>query len=236
MIFLYILSALVLIIAVVLCIPFGIELQYDNDVKIKLRWLFLKLDLYPQNEQKPKKELPEWAKSLKKKLLAFWRDIKRKLKGGKKKKAVPAVKKEEKTLWQQLSEERGFFGAIDFLRAIMSCVTGSLSKVAAATDLKKLDVVVYVAGGEPDETARNCGYVSAAVFPLVSIICSAFKSSQKRVFIEPQFICGESRVYIEMLAFVPAGKVLLGVLGEVWTFIKSEIKQKTSQAVSAAMI
>lgn len=233
MIFLYILGALIFCLVLLLLVPFGVELQYSNDIKVKLRWLFFKFELYPQKE---KKAMPEWIISLKKKVSALFRQLRRKLKGKKKKKTAPSVPKAEKTLWQQLSQERGFLGAIDFLRAIMSCVTGSLSKVASATDLKKLDIVVSVAGSEPDETARNCGYISAAVFPIASIICGSFKSSRKRIFIEPQFVCGETSVYIDLLAYVPLGSVLAGIIGELWSFIKSEIKLKTSQAVSAAMM
>lgn len=231
---------LLIAVGMLLFIPFGIELRYSNGVSVRLRWLFVKLELYPQKEKKERPKPPKWVlrlkAELKAELKAFWHSVKRLLNRKKKKKAPSAAKKPQKTLWQQLSQERGVLGAIDFLKSIIACVTGSLSKIAAAARLEKLDVELLIVGDEPDQTAQSFGYVSAAVYPLAAMVGGLFKSSDMRINIKPQFVCGESDARVDLRLCVSLSSVLAAVISELWSFIKGEIRQKAESDIAAAKI
>lgn len=145
---LYIILGIFLFILLLLLIPVHINIEYDGEVRIVVRYLFIKYNVYPQPPKKEKKK-PE-----------------------KKKKPEEEEKEKEKKENPAVSfvKEHGIDAVIEILKAVIDIIKNSLGSTARHLVISKLVINAIIVGKDSADTALKYGYACSAIYPMVSIL------------------------------------------------------------------
>ncbi len=165
MIVLYILGALVLLLAIVLLSPLKVEVSFSGDFWAKVK--FFGFTLYPKNK-KPKYK-PKHKKS-----------------------NTNKPKQKEKNLFEKLVEKRGFKDAIREIFAFLKDVILPFKKFLKALKFRKIKVDLVVAGSDACETAINYGTVCSVVYPVLSLFQTVANAKHKNIDVRSDFEGGKS--------------------------------------------
>ncbi len=167
----YILIGIILLIAVILAIPVGVDASYKDDFEAKLKIGFASITLYPPKPQKPKKE---------------------------KKKPQKTEEKEEKPKEKKpnIIKEKGISWFVEVIRQAAVLAGGVLKDFFSHLVIKKLDISITYAGKNAEDTAVKYGYFCLSVYPAVSILASIGKCKSYGVDIAPNFENGAKSVYV----------------------------------------
>lgn len=157
MLWLYILFGILLFILLVLLIPVGIKLKYQNELQLFLYIGFVKLRLIPE---KPKKEKA-------------------------KKKTENKTDKPEKN--KNIIKEKGLPWLVSLLKKLAELAGGVLKDFFKHIIIRKLMLSITVASDDAAKTAVNYGYYCSAVYPAVGLIAGAVKCKKYGVDIKPNF-------------------------------------------------
>lgn len=174
MVFLYILLAIILVIVGILSIRVTVKADFDQKFEAELRYLFLKIPLYPrpQKEKKPKKE---------------------------KKKTEPKPEEEPKPQKEKKKSDKpnpiitfiknqGFDGVLNLISDIGSILTGMFGSIFRHVVFNKLYLNLIVAKNDAAATAIEYGKTCERVFPVMGYICSHMKVQKYDVEITPDFL------------------------------------------------
>ncbi|NCC86962.1 MAG: DUF2953 domain-containing protein [Clostridia bacterium] len=208
---LLIITSLLLTVKVTLGLDFG-----ENGTKVKLKWGFFKINLYPEQFTP---ERIEWYKS---KLKPFIVRIKarKQNKNTEKKVEQPKEKMDIDEIWAKIKafdfegayakakdmfeKLGGFGGTIEILQYIASKTKVMFTKVLKHIVIKELFVDLTVAGNDAADTAMNYGKTCAAVFPALGTICTNMKVREYNVDINPDFIAKKNNGDLHtVIAFRP---------------------------------
>lgn len=167
----YILIGIILFIALILIIPVGLDVGFEDDLLAKLRIGFLSVPLYPPKPKKPEKE--------------------------KKKKEKPKEKEEEKPKEKKpnIIKEKGISWLIEVIRQAAIIAGGVLRDFFKHLVIRKLNISITYAGEDADDTAVKYGYFCLSVYPAVSVLTTVSKCRQYGVDITPDFQNGGKSVY-----------------------------------------
>ena len=169
----YILIGIILFIALILIIPVGVDVGFEDDLWAKLKIGFVSITLYPPKPEKPKKE-------------------KKKKKKEKKKEEKEEEPEEKKT---NLIKEKGIGWLIEFIRQAAIIARGVLRDFFKHLKIKTLNISITYAGTDADDTAVKYGYFCLSVYPAVSILTSISKCKNYGVDIAPDFTVGHESFY-----------------------------------------
>lgn len=194
-----IITSLLLAVKVTLGLDFG-----ENGTKVRLKWGFLKFNLYPE-QFTPEKI--EWYNA---KLKPFFDRIKARKQNKNTEKEVeqPNERMGIDEIWAKIKafdfegayakaksmfeKLGGFGGIIEILQYIASKTKVMFSKILKHIVIKELFVDLTVAGDDAADTAMNYGKTCAAVFPALGIICTNMKVRECDVDINPDFLAKEN--------------------------------------------
>ncbi len=154
---LYILGALVLIIALLLCLPLRVNLKFFEDFYYDIKILGFKV--YPPKEKEEKSEKPQNT----------------------------AQKNTEKSLFQKLQEKRGFKGAVKELFSFFGSVLNPLKRFLKFIKFRNIKVSLSVAGEDAAKTAIDYGMVCSIVYPVLSLFDSILNVKYKSIDIRSDF-------------------------------------------------
>lgn len=160
MLWLYILFGILLFILLVLLIPVGIKLKYQNELQLFLYIGFVKLRLIPEKPKKTKKEKA-------------------------KKKTENKTDEPEKN--KNIIKEKGLPWLVSLLKKLAELAGGVLKDFFKHIIIRKLMLSITVASDDAAKTAVNYGYYCSAVYPAVGLIAGAVKCKKYGVDIKPNF-------------------------------------------------
>lgn len=160
MLWLYILLGVLLFILLILLIPIGIKLKYQNEPELSLYIGFVKLRLIPEKTKKPKKEKT------------------------KKKKEDKTNEPEKK---KNIIQKKGLSWFVNIIKKTAELACGVLKDFFKHILIKKFMLSITVASDDAAKTAVNYGYYCSAVYPVVGLIVGAVKCKKYGVDIKPNF-------------------------------------------------
>lgn len=193
MIVLYILLAIILLLAVILSIKVSLIADYRENFYLKVKYLFLEIPIYPgSGKKKPKEEKPAETP-----------------------KEEPA--KEEKPTEKgknpikNFLDNEGVSGVIGLVNDTARILGGFFGSVFRHVIFEELYLTIVVAGRDAADTAIKYGRVSSNVFPALGFICSHAKVKKYDADISPDFLAEVSTAeFHTKISFRPI--FLLGAL------------------------
>ncbi|MCR4614639.1 MAG: hypothetical protein K5756_00620 [Clostridiales bacterium] len=177
MIALYIILSIIAFIIVLFSIKITLVMDYDESFVCKVKWLFVKISLYPKPPKKKKKPKKEKNKK------------KEKPEDEEKK----PEKKEEKgeNPIKVFYKNQGFSGVIELIQRTLAILKKLTKGIARAFKFEKLYLRLGVGGSDAEKTARDYGKVCAFVFPAMGYICSNMRVNKYALDVHPDFVTGK---------------------------------------------
>ena len=178
-----ILLVIVFLIGFILFCPFSIELIYQDEVKLKVGYIFPLFKVLPQ---KPKPEKPEKKK--------------------------PEKKPKKKNPVLEFTKKQGLDGIIELLKEITGIILKLADTIRRHLVMKtRLDLLVV--GSDPADTAMKFGYACSAIYPLLSLIDRHTKLKRHEEYIDAGFEAEKTQVRFILKAHIIPVFVLIGAVG-----------------------
>ncbi len=179
-----ILLVIVFLIGFVIFCPFSIELEYMDEVKLKVGYIFPIFKILPQKE-KPEKKKPEKEKKTKEK------------------KKNPVL---------EFTKKQGLEGIIELLKEITAILLKLADTIRRHLVMKtRLDLLVV--GSDPADTAMKFGYACSAIYPLLSLIDRHTRLKRHEEYIDAGFEAEKTQVRFILKAHIMPVFVLTGAVG-----------------------
>ncbi len=180
-----ILLVIVFLIGFIIFCPFSIELVYQDEVKLKVGYIFPIFKVLPQ---KPKPEKPDEKKQEKEK---------------KPKKKNPVL---------EFTKKQGLDGIIELLKEITGIILKLVDIIRRHIVMKtRLDLLVV--GSDAADTAMKFGYACSAIYPLLSLIDRHTKLKKHEEYIDAGFEAEKTQVRFILKAHIIPVFVLIGAVG-----------------------
>ena len=178
-----ILLVIVFLIGFILFCPFSIELIYQDEVKLKVGYIFPLFKVLPQ---KQKKEKPEKKK--------------------------PEKKPKKKNPVLEFTKKQGLDGIIELLKEITGIILKLADTIRRHLVMKtRLDLLVV--GSDPADTAMKFGYACSAIYPLLSLIDRHTKLKRHEEYIDAGFEAEKTQVRFILKAHIIPVFVIIGAVG-----------------------
>ena len=178
-----ILLVIVFLIGFILFCPFSIELIYQDEVKLKVGYIFPLFKVLPQ---KPKPEKPEKKK--------------------------PEKKPKKKNPVLEFTKKQGLDGIIELLKEITGIILKLVDTIRRHIVMKtRLDLLVV--GSDAADTAMKFGYACSAIYPLLSLIDRHTKLKKHEEYIDAGFEAEKTQVRFILKAHIIPVFVLIGAVG-----------------------
>ena len=179
-----ILLVIVFLIGFVIFCPFSIELEYMDEVKLKVGYIFPIFKILPQKE-KPEKKKPEKEKKTKEK------------------KKNPVL---------EFTKKQGLEGIIELLKEITAILLKLADTIRRNLVMKtRLDLLVV--GSDPADTAMKFGYACSAIYPLLSLIDRHTRLKRHEEYIDAGFEAEKTQVRFILKARIIPVFVIIGAVG-----------------------
>lgn len=172
MLWLYILIGIILFFLLILLIPVGVRVCYNEEFIAELKIGFITIQLYPPKPKKPKK--------------------KKKKKEPKKEEKQEEKPKEKKP---SLLKEKGIGWFVDLIRQIATLAGGVMKDFFKHLVIRNLQVSITYVGSDAQDTAVKYGYFCLSVYPAVSILADVAHCRHYGVDIAPNFNEKDKSVY-----------------------------------------
>ena len=173
--------SILLFFTVLLTSPLVMTAEYGEDWKIKLRYLFLVFQLYPEKENTHNKPV-------------------------KKEKAAKSQKKEEKEdkkpNFKEILKQKGLSGILELLKQTAVLVTGRLQKLFSHVIIRELSLDVLICGDDAADTAVTYGKACAVIYPAVSILAGNTRCKRYGVSVAPDFDGSGTKIKANLKAAV----------------------------------
>lgn len=196
MIALYIILAVLLLLFLICLIRVQVFLKYSDEVRLRLKILFVNIPLLPKLE-KPKKEKKKPKKKTEMK--------KQKPKTGEEEKP----KEKKPSYLSKLKEKKGVTGIVSLFTELAKIVGGALKGLFKHIVIKKLNVGIALNAGDAASTALQYGKLCSAFYPAVNIITAITVCKDYNVTLEPIFDDDRAtEVYADVHAYIRVGFAL----------------------------
>ena len=178
MLALYIILGIILFIVLLLSVRVIVFFDYHEELILNVRWLFIKIPVYPTKpkKKKPKKEKPEEEK----------------------KEEEPKEEKPKKeNIFVTFYKNQGLSGVMELLGSVKRILGGMFGSFARHFIFRELKCYVTVgAGDDAAATSMLYGKTCAAVFPVMGLITSTCHVKQYDCAVRPDFIKGEKSAVV----------------------------------------
>ena len=209
-----IIICIVAIIAFLLSIKVTLKIKYDEKLSVRLKILFVKIQLYPS--KKKNKRYPHSMS--KKKAQKIKASLKKKPKKEKKKK-----KKDEKEKYEKDD-------LISILSIVISFVKNFIRLFAKSIRLKASRLRITVATEEAAQTALTYTAVTQSInvlFPLLDSLKTVKKLPRgKELSVNADFLSDESSIELDLELYVRVGGALKALCGAAINAFKKAVKDQ----------
>lgn len=174
---LYIIIGIIAFFIVLLSIKLVITVHYEDDVAVSVGWLFLKFNILPKNEEKPKKEKKKKEKEEPPQ---------------NKDETIKEPKKKKDNMFVRFYNNRGVSGVVQLLKDAANALGGMFKRIGRAFLFEELFIALEVGASDSAETAIKYGKVCSAAFPAMGLIVSTMRVKKYSIDINPDFLYGKN--------------------------------------------
>ena len=190
---LYIILGILAFLVIILSLPVNIYAEYKGSFSLWIRWLFIKIYIYPPADKKKKK--------VKKEKKA--KEEKPKEEAPTDENATPAQPKENfiKTFYNN----QGVAGILELISNIAQKLGSGLKGIGRSFYIRRLWLRINVADGDSANTAIKYGKMCSAVYPAMGYILSIVHSKNCSVKVQPDFLGNKTEGAFSLhLATIPS--------------------------------
>lgn len=216
MVFLCILAGIIGLFILILSIPVHVSVGYDDKIRLSVRYLFLKLNILPAGDKKPKEKKPKPEKPKEEKT-----------------EEQPKEKKPNPIL--EMVKANGYDGmmtVINNLGRILSIYGGKLFKSVV---FEEIVLHICIGTGDAASTAIKYGHTCQKVYPIFGFICSNNLVRRYDIDVQPDFLANktESEFYcdfnicVRKIINATIAMVVRLVFGVVLKFLSGAKKNKS---------
>lgn len=173
---LYIILGIILFLTGLLTLPVNVYAEYKESFVLYVRWLFVKIYIYPpadkkkqkpKKDKKPKEEKPQEESPVEES-------------------ATPAEPKENfiKTFYNN----QGVPGILELISNIAKKLGAGLKGIGRSFYIRRLWLRINVGGGNSADAAISYGKMCSAVYPAMGYILSIVHSKNCSVKVQPDFL------------------------------------------------
>lgn len=171
------LALILLLVFLVLFVPVYARITYDEELRVRVRVLGVPIALLP-SEDEPEGPEPTPAKTEK-----------------------PAKPSKAKELLGELSrsfEVDGVAATLHYLSELAKLAGQAVGRVLHSITVDKLDLELFVADGDADETAIRYGQVCSVLYPAFAAIAGVIKVRKRDLRVEPNFLLDNSTLHADV--------------------------------------
>lgn len=220
-IFLCVIAGIIGFFVLILSIPVHISVGYDNKIRLSVKYLFIKLNILPAGDKKPKKEKPTKEKPPK-------QEEKEVQKEPKAKKPNPILE------MVKANGHDGMMLVIQNLGKVMGTYGGKLFRSVVFDEIV---LHICVGTGDSAATAIKYGKTCQKVFPIFGFICSNNLVKRYDIDIHPDFLANKTESEFYMDFHICIRKIINASIGMVFrlifkvvlTFLKGAKKKPAEQ-------
>lgn len=211
---------------ILLSVRLTVYMTYDEEFKLDIGWLFIKLHLLPKKE-KEEKEKPEKEKKPKEE-----------------KKAAEASeeqppKEKKDNIIVSFYKNQGFSGVLQLLKDTVNAINGMFGGIFKHFIFRELKLYLSVGAGDAAETAQLYGKTCAAVFPAMGLITSTCKVKEYDCAVRPNFIEPEKaaafRVVLSFRPIFATNAVVVMAFKLLFKVVFKLLKNKPKEPPKAAL-
>ncbi|MBP3415369.1 MAG: DUF2953 domain-containing protein [Clostridia bacterium] len=223
-IILWILAAIL----VLLCIPVFARFEYDGELKVCVRVLFIPFRVYPKEEFENNK------------IVRFIKRFAVKNKDPLKPtdSANKPAKKKQENSFTKLVGQHGFSGAVALLVDTARLAVGSFGRVLKNITVDRFDLDVTIADEDAAETALSYGKWCAVIYPAASLVLRSVRRYKKNINVNPDFTAQQSTfkadVKIHLYPLAMVGIAIAFFAKMLFRQIKKTVSQKVAENLNAA--
>ena len=183
----------------ILSVPFHVYTEYIDEFSLYVRWLFVKIHIYPPKDKDKKKKKKKKDK---------------KKKDDKKDEDEKEDEKEEEpkeksdNFIKVFYENQGVSGMIDLIKAVARKLKKGLHKMGKSFYIRKLWLRINVAGSDSADTATKYGKICAAVYPPLGYIIDCVNAKNCSVRVQPDFLGSKIEGGFSLHLFVIPSKLI----------------------------
>ncbi len=196
---LYIILGVIAFFVLLLSVKVAVTVHYEDDVAVSVKWLFLKFNILPQKEDKPKKEKKKKPKEEKPK---------------EESEVIPEPKKKKNkdNMFVRFYRNRGVEGVVQLLKDAAKAVGGMFGRIGRAFVFEELIISLTVGAGDSAETAIKYGKTCSAAFPAMGLVVSKMRVKKYNIEINPDFIYGKNEARLHTCISVRPVKLINAVI------------------------
>lgn len=199
MLALYIILGILLFLLVILSLPFNVYAEYKGSFVLYLRWLFIKIYIYPPDDKKKKKQKKEKKPKEEKPAEE------------KPQEAQPPKEKGENFI-KVFYNNQGVPGILELISNVAKKLNDGFHAIGRSLYIRRLWLRINVADGNSADTAVKYGKMCSAVYPAMGYIISVMHSKNCSVKVQPDFIGNKTEGAFSLhLAVIPS-KLLWAVI------------------------
>ena len=233
----WILLGIIALVTAALCVKVTVSAEYsDEKTEVLLRWLFLKIPLYPAE----KKEKPTDAAASAEGAPSDGANGETAQTATDDEQGAPAQKKNNVNLLKLLYEAEGIDGLIEIVKRVFSYIGTFFGGLMRAFIIEEFDLDMRCAKKDAAKTAIYYGEVSSVLFPMLGALASACTLKNYNINVYPDFLAryGEASFRIKFhivpirlvglalaLAIRLVFKVLLGLVIRIFKVSKTDSAQ-----------
>ncbi len=219
MLALYIILGIILFLLIVLSLPFNIYAEYKESFVLYLRWLFIKIYIYPPEDKKNKKEKKQ-----------------KKQKQEKPQKEEPAQveqpKEKKDNFIVTFYNNQGVTGILELISNVANKLKKGFRGVGKSLYIKRLWLRINVGGSNSADTAVDYGKMCSKVYPAMGYILSVVHSKNCSVKVQPDFLGGKTQGAFSLKLAVIPSKLLWAIIVMAVSLLIELIKVFISNAKS----
>lgn len=193
MLALYIILGIVLFFLIVLSLPVNIYAEYKESFVLAVRWLFIKIYIYPPADKKKKKTKKEKKP----------KEEKAKEEPAPDAEHPPAQPKDNfiKTFYNN----QGVMGILELISNIAKMLGSGLKGIGRSFYIRRLWLRINVGGSDSADAAVRYGKMCSAVYPSMGYILSVVHSKNCSVRVQPDFLTNKTEgAFLLHLALIPS--------------------------------
>lgn len=199
---LLIILAVILFFIGILSIPFHVYSEYIESFVLYVRWLFVKIYIYPPADKKKKKKKDKKKKDKDKENDDEEDDDKEEEKDEEK------PKEKGDNFIKVFYNNQGVSGMLNLISTIVGKLKKGLHKIGKSFYIRKLWLRINVADEDSAETAIKYGKICSAVYPSMGYIIDCVNSKNCSVKVQPDFLGNKTRGAFNLHLFVIPSKLI----------------------------
>lgn len=197
---LLIILAVILFFIGILSVPFHVYSEYVESFVLYVRWLFVKIYIYPPADKKKKKKKKDKKK----------KDDKKEDEEEDDKKDEEEEKPKEKgdNFIKTFYNNQGVPGMINLIGSIAKKLKKGLHKIGKSFYIREMWLRINVADSDSAETAIKYGKICSAVYPSLGYIIDCVNAKNCSVKIQPDFLGRKTQGAFKLHLFVIPSKLI----------------------------